>query len=130
MTDPLKRPERDEELRLEAESRKAGGPRAYPGRRECDTCGRDVVPSHADGWSDYQECPHCLLGLPEPWVTWMIRPHGERDMFILREDNRCAAAPGPVLSGDDDVDRALAGNVWINLEYQLGLISLAPVIEP
>lgn len=130
MTEALTRPDRDEELRLEAASRALGGPQAYPGRRECDTCHRNVVPAHADGWSDYQECPHCLLGLPEPWVTWMIRPHGNRDWLILRQGDRCAIVPAPILSGDDDVDRVLAGDAWINLEYQLGLISLQQSVEP
>jgi hypothetical protein len=116
------RPERDEELRIEEASRAAGGPWAYTGTRECPACETDASPVHPDH-TDRQICGQCGAGLPSDPVTWAIREDTGGSLFVLRQGDHCVAGGAPQRSGDDDVDRALAGNIWLNLEHRLQLVT-------
>jgi ribosomal protein S27AE len=118
------RPERDDELRIEAASRAAGGPWAYTGTRECPACESDAQPVHPDH-TDRQICGRCGVVLPGDPVTWAIREDtGGSSLFVLRQGDQCAVGGAPQRSGDDDVDEALAGNVWLNLEHRLQLVTV------
>lgn len=111
----ITRPDRAEELRLEAESRATAGSFVYRGERYCPACDRDGEPIHPDS-TDRQTCPHCKAYLPGAPVTWMIRTDDDHEVFILRSGDYCISGRAPVRSGDNDVDQVLAGNVWLNLE--------------
>ena len=126
MSTALVRPERDEELRIGAESRATAGPWAYTGTRECPACEFDQEPVHPDD-TDRQTCGNCGAELPGAPVTWAVResPDGGA-LFVLRHGDSCRAAGAPQRTDDDDVDAALAANVWLNLEYQLQLLRLYP----
>lgn len=118
----LVRPECDEELRIEQACRDAGGPWAYPGVRECPSCEAGEVPVHPSR-TDRQVCGNCLEPLPGDPVTWAIRDDNDSKVFVLRHGDYIRTAGAPLWTNDDDVNRALAGNVWLNLEQSLQLLT-------
>lgn len=119
----MTRPERDEELRIEAESRATAGPWAYHGTRECPACESNSEPVHPDD-TDRQVCGSCGADLPGDPVTWAIREHADGALFVLRHGDHCRAVGAPPRTNDDDVNAALAANIWLNLEHSLQLITV------
>ena len=121
-TTTLTRPERDDELAIEAASRERGGPLAYRGTRDCSACEADAEPVHPSG-TDRQVCGNCLAALPGTPVTWSVRddPDGGHPFLILRRGDYVIAHRAPVSSGDDEVDTIHAANAWLKLERDLGL---------